>query len=85
MRGAIVPLAVFVVQLALNAAWTWLFFGRHRPDLALVDIAVFWVVLVFTVLSFWRLQPLAGAILLPYLSWVTFASFLNLAIWRLNR
>jgi len=84
-RGALVPLALFVVQLALNAAWTWLFFGRHRPDLALVDIAFFWVVLVITVLSFWRLLPLAGAILLPYLAWVTFASFLNLTIWRLNR
>jgi tryptophan-rich sensory protein len=84
-RGAFGPLSLFAVQLALNAAWTWLFFGRHRPDLALVEIVVFWVVLVTTIFAFWRLLPLAGVILLPYLAWVTFASFLNLTIWRLNR
>jgi translocator protein len=84
-QPASLPLALFLVQLALNAAWTWLFFGRHRPDLALVEIAVFWALLLATILSFWGLNPLAGAILLPYLAWTSFAAFLNFTIWRLNR
>jgi tryptophan-rich sensory protein len=84
-QPASLPLALFLVQLSLNAAWTWLFFGRHRPDLALVEIVVFWALLLATILSFWGLYPLAGALLLPYLAWTSFAAFLNFTIWRLNR
>ena len=83
-RTALVPLSLFVLQLTMNAGWTWLFFGRHRPDLALAESIVFWIVLLGTVLSFWSLLPAAGAILLPYLLWVSFATFLNFTIWRLN-
>jgi tryptophan-rich sensory protein len=85
LQLAPLPLALFLVQLGLNAAWTWLFFGRHRPDLALIEIGVLWALLLATILSFWGLHPLAGAVLLPYLAWTSFAAFLNLAIWRLNR
>jgi translocator protein len=84
IAGAVVPLALFVLQLILNAAWTWLFFGLHRPGTALIDIMVLWVVIVATLISFWRLEPLAGVLLLPYLAWVTFASVLNWTILRLN-
>ena len=77
-------LALFVVQLALNALWSWLFFGWHRGALAFADIVVLWLLIVATVVGFWRLRPLAGALLLPYLGWVGFASALNFAVWHLN-
>jgi tryptophan-rich sensory protein len=83
--AALFPLGLFVAQLLLNAAWTWLFFGRHRPDLALIDIIVLWIVLLTTLLSFWKLEPWAGALLIPYLAWVSFATALNAAIWQKNR
>ncbi len=78
-------LALFVAQLVLNAAWTWIFFGLHRLDRAFVDIVVLWVLIATTLIGSWQVNPLAGLLLLPYLAWVTFASFLNLTIWRLNR
>lgn len=84
IEGAVVPLLLFVVQLLLNAAWTWTFFGLHRPGMALVDIVVLWVVLLITLITFWGLEPLAGVLLLPYLAWVTFATALNWTIWRMN-
>ncbi len=78
-------LALFVVQLIMNAAWTWIFFGLHRPDRAYAEIVVLWVFIAATLIGFWQVNPLAGLLLAPYLAWVTFASFLNLTIWRLNR
>jgi tryptophan-rich sensory protein len=83
--AALLPLGLFIIQLLLNAAWSWLFFGRHRPDLALVDILVLWVTLLVTLISFWSRVPLAGALLIPYLAWVSFATALNTAIWQNNR
>jgi translocator protein len=80
-RGA---LALFVVQLIFNATWSWLFFGLQSPGLALMGIAVLWVLIVLTTVVFWRVKTLAGALLLPYLAWVTFATALNYEIWRLN-
>ena len=77
-------LTVFVAQLALNALWSWLFFGWHLGAAAMLDIVVLWVLIVVTVAMFWRARPLAGLLLLPYLAWVTFASALNYAVWQLN-
>lgn len=77
-------LALYVVQLALNALWSWLFFAWHRGALAFVDILVLWALIVVTLVAFWRVRPLAGALLLPYLAWVSFASALNWAVWHLN-
>jgi benzodiazapine receptor len=85
ISGAALPLTLFIVQLLLNAAWTWLFFGRHQTRGALVDIAVLWVVILTTLISFWNLEPLAGVLLVPYLAWVSFAACLNWTIWRMNR
>ena len=79
-----VPLTLFVIQLVLNGAWSWLFFGLERPGLALVEVALLWLVILATVVAFWRVRPLAGALLLPDLGWVGFASWLNLGILRLN-
>ena len=78
------PLALFLAQLALNAAWTPLFFGLHQPGLAFLDIALLWLAIIATIAAFWRVQRTAAALLVPYLAWVSFATFLNFTIWRLN-
>ena len=75
---------VFALQLVLNAAWSWLFFGLHRPDLAFADIVLLWLSILATLLLFWRETRLAGAVLIPYLAWVSFATLLNWTLWRLN-
>ena len=76
---------LFVLQLALNAAWTWLFFGLERPGLALAEIVALWLAILATLVAFWTVRPLAALLLAPYLVWVTFAAALNAALWRLNR
>jgi benzodiazapine receptor len=78
-------LGLFVAQLVLNAMWSIVFFGRHKAGWALLEIVLLWMTILATILSFWRLRPLAGALLLPYLAWVSFATYLNAGIWRLNR
>ena len=85
LQATLAPLTMFVLQLLLNAAWSWLFFGRHRPDLAFLDIMGLWLALLLTLLSFWRLATLAGILLLPYLAWVSFAAILNWTVWQMNR
>jgi benzodiazapine receptor len=82
--GGAFPLLLWGLQLLLNALWTPLFFGLHRPDLALLDIGLLWLVLAATTLAFWRASTAAGVLMLPYLAWVSFALALNAAIWRLN-
>jgi tryptophan-rich sensory protein len=82
--GAGAALGLFAVQLILNALWSYLFFGRHQPGLAFGDIVVLWVVILSVVLLFWRVDRVAGALLLPYLAWVGFAAYLNFTLWRLN-
>jgi benzodiazapine receptor len=77
-------LGVFVLQLALNALWSWLFFAWRHGALAFADIVLLWLLIVACVIGFWRVRPLAGALLLPYLCWVSFAATLNYAVWHLN-
>ena len=77
-------LSLFLVQLALNALWSWLFFAWHLGAWAFVDIVVLWMLIVATLISFWRVRPLAGALLIPYLLWVSFAAALNYSVWQLN-
>jgi len=83
-RGARTALALFMVQLGVNALWSWLFFEWHRGALAFADILLLWVLIACTIVAFWRARPLAGALLLPYLAWVTFASALAYAVWQRN-
>jgi len=83
-RSARVALVLFLVQLALNALWSWLFFGWHLGGAAFADIVLLWALIVATMVSFWRVKPLAGALLVPYLLWVSFASALNWSVWQLN-
>jgi translocator protein len=80
-RGA---LTWFLLQLAFNALWSWLFFAWNLGMFALVDIVVLWILIVVTLVSFWRVRPLAGMLLVPYLLWVGFASVLNFSLWQLN-
>jgi tryptophan-rich sensory protein len=77
-------LALFAVQLALNLAWTPVFFGMQRPDLALAVILLLWAAIAATIVAAWKACRTAAALLVPYLAWVTFATALNMAIWRLN-
>lgn len=83
-RSARVALVLFLVQLALNALWSWLFFGWHLGGPAFADIVLLWALIVATMVSFWRVKPLAGALLVPYLLWVSFACALNYSVWQLN-
>ncbi len=85
VSGASGPLAIYVFQLILNGAWSWLFFGMHNPLFALVDIVALWFAILVTLISFWKIVPLAAVLLIPYIAWVSFAAILNWAIWNLNR
>jgi translocator protein len=77
-------LALFLAQLALNLAWTWIFFRKHAVGAALIEVIALWAAIAATMLAFRRVEPGAGWIIAPYLAWVTFASVLNAAFWRLN-
>ena len=77
-------LGLFLVQLVLNAAWSGLFFGLHSPALGMIGIVLLWIAILLTILAFLRVSRTAGWLLVPYLLWVTFASALNFAVWRLN-
>ena len=77
-------LALWVAQLALNGIWSWLFFGLERPGLAAIDIVVLLAAIIATALAFARESRPAALLLVPYALWVSFATALNLAIWRLN-
>jgi benzodiazapine receptor len=71
-------------QLVLNFAWSLIFFGQHRLGVALIEIVVLWLTILATILAFWQVRRAAGALLLPYLAWVSFAAYLNAGIWRQN-
>ena len=79
-RAARSALTLFLVQLALNALWSWLFFGWHRGALAFADVLLLWALILATLIAFWRVRPLAGAFLVPYLLWVSFAAALNYSV-----
>lgn len=83
-RGSTVALTLFVVQLAANALWSWLFFGWRHGALAFAEVLVLLALIAATVAAFWRVRRLAGALLVPYLAWVCFASALTWAVWRRN-
>jgi len=83
-RAAQTALTLFLVQLAFNALWSWLFFAWHRGALAFADILLLWALIVATLIAFWRIRPLAGALLVPCLLWVSVAVALNYSVWQLN-
>lgn len=83
-RGWSRALGWFGIQLALNAAWSPVFFGMQRIDLALVIMLLLWIAIAATTAAFFRVRRAAGWLLVPYLAWVTFAAVLNWTLWRLN-
>ncbi|WP_425450015.1 TspO/MBR family protein [Virgifigura deserti] len=78
------PMTLFGLQLALNCAWSVLFFGLRSPGLGLIEIILLLAAILATMVTFGRVRPLAGWLLLPYLLWVGYAAALNFAIWRMN-
>jgi tryptophan-rich sensory protein len=78
------PLKLYFVQLALNAAWTPIFFGANAMGWALAEIVALWIAILMTLRAFWAVSRPAGMLLVPYLAWVSFASVLNFTLWRLN-
>lgn len=76
---------LYGAQLALNALWSVLFFGLHRPDLAFIEVIMLWALLVLLLVRFARADRLAAILWSPYVAWVSFATVLNGTIWWLNR
>ncbi|WP_232703418.1 TspO/MBR family protein [Halobacterium wangiae] len=83
-RQRTVAFGLFVAQYVLNVSWTLVFFGGENIAGGLAVIAALWALIVATIVAFWRVRPVAGALLLPYLAWVSFAAYLNYAFWTLN-
>ncbi len=79
-----VALILFLVQLGVNALWSWLFFAWKMGGWAFADILLLLMLIAVTLAIFWRVKLLAGILLVPYLLWVSFATFLNYAMWQLN-
>ena len=78
------PVAIFLIQIALNGAWSWVFFSFQSPRGGLVVIAFLWLAIVLTIVAFWQIDHAASMLLWPYLVWVSFAAALNWEIDRLN-
>jgi tryptophan-rich sensory protein len=79
-----IALTLFFLQLAMNALWSWLFFGLNSPLAGLLNIVPQLVIVVATIVWIWRLDLVAALCLVPLAAWVAFASLLNFEIWRLN-
>lgn len=79
------PMNAWFVQLVLNAAWTPIFFGAQRIDIACSCIIALWFAILVTILYFWRVSKVAAWLMVPYLGWVSFATVLNATLWALNR
>ncbi len=78
-------ITIFLMQFAINISWSFIFFNQHQILLALVDIIVMWLFILFTIIVFGKINKTAALLLVPYLLWVSFATILNLAIWNLNK
>ncbi len=83
--GSSRALSLFGAQLALNSFWSVAFFKRHSPLQGLIVIVPLWITILMTMLAFFPISSVAGALLIPYLAWTSFAAALNLRIWQLNR
>ncbi|MBK6760473.1 MAG: tryptophan-rich sensory protein [Ignavibacteria bacterium] len=77
-------LTLYGVQLILNGLWTWLFFVMRSGSLAFVEIIVLWILILATIIAFWRKNKLASLMLVPYLIWVAYASALTFSLWQRN-
>jgi len=84
-RQVRVALGIFAIQLALNTAWTIIFFGLYSLFGAVIAIVFLWIAILINIVTFWRISKVAGALLIPYILWVSFAGILNYSVWMLNR
>lgn len=78
-------LLFFGIQLVLNAAWSFIFFGFHNILLALIEIILLLLFIIETYRQFKNINKIAGYLFLPYIAWVSFATVLNASLWFLNR
>lgn len=76
---------IFSVQLGLNILWSYLFFFFHNPLAGFLEIILLWIFILLNIIYFYKLNKTAGLLLVPYLLWVSFATFLNFNLWILNR
>ncbi len=83
-RDIKIALGIFTGQLILNTLWSIIFFGFHSPGGALVEIFFLWLAILITIITFARISKPAAWLLVPYIVWVSFAAYLNFAIWTLN-
>jgi benzodiazapine receptor len=83
-RPVRVALGIFGIQLVLNTAWSIIFFGLYSLFGAVIAIIFLWIAILINILTFWRISKVAGALLIPYIMWVSFAAILNISIWMLN-
>lgn len=80
-RGA---LWLFLIHLFFNAIWSIIFFGLQNPGLAFINVIILWLLIIALMVKFWKINRWATYLLIPYLLWVSFASYLNFSIWMLN-
>ena len=78
------PLTLFVIQLALNVAWSGIFFGLRLVGVAFLEVVLLWLFILSTMIAFWSVSRMASWLMVPYLTWVTYAAALNAAIWRMK-
>jgi len=79
-----IAIALFIVQLFLNFCWSLIFFKWQQPGWAVVELAALWITILLTIFAFAQVNKTAAWLLVPYISWVSFAGILNYTIWRLN-
>lgn len=77
-------LTLFLIQFVFNLLWSYIFFNQHMIGLALLEILAMWIFILLSIFSFNRISKLAAILLIPYISWVSFAAILNFTIYRLN-
>jgi len=83
-KGVRIALLIFLIQLALNTLWSIIFFGLHNPGLAFLEIIILWLAILANIISFYKIYRPASYLLIPYILWVSFAAYLNYAIWSLS-
>lgn len=87
ISGKEINLAIFIfsIQLILNILWSAIFFGMKKPLIAFMEIILLWIFILMNIVQFYSISTIASYLLIPYLLWVSFAAFLNLSIWELNK
>ena len=84
-NGAVLPFTLFWIQLAINALWSIIFFGMKSKGGGVITIIMLWLLILATIITSFRVSGWAGALLIPYIVWVTVASYLNIGVWLLNK